>query len=80
MNSHQVASFVLLIWHPADVTATERWGSLTGEREKKKAKRSPGEYASAQRLSRIRSILRNLHIAPTCMEANGRQVSQTHIC
>lgn len=84
MNSHQVASFVLLIWHPADVTAAEHWGSLMGERErkkkKKKAKSSPGEYASAQRLSRIGSILRNLHITATCMEANGRQFSQTPIC
>lgn len=80
MNSHQVASFVLLIWHPADVTAAEHWGSLMGERERKKKKSSPGEYASAQRLSRTGSILRNLHIAPTCMEANGRQFSQTPIC
>lgn len=39
MNSHQVASFVLLIWHPADVTAAEHWGSLMGERERKKKKR-----------------------------------------
>lgn len=36
MNSHQVTSFVLLIWHPADVTAAEHWGSLMGEREKRK--------------------------------------------
>jgi len=36
VNSHQVTSFVLLIWHPADVTAAEHWGSLMGEREKRK--------------------------------------------
>lgn len=39
MNSLQVASFVLLIWQPgqpADVTAAEHWGSLKGEREKRK--------------------------------------------
>lgn len=37
MTSHQVSSFVLLLWQLgqlADVTAAENWGSPKGEKEK----------------------------------------------
>lgn len=63
MSSHQVPSFVLLIWQPGR-RLTEQLQNTgapqRGKREKKKFKWSPGGYASTQRPPRIGSILRNL--------------------
>lgn len=82
MSSHQVPSFVLLIWQPGR-RLTEQLQNTgapqRGKREKKKFKWSPGGYASTQRPPRIGSILRNLTLPHSNPRESWRDATQFNL-